>query len=650
MEKPTLFIGSSTEQMEVAAAIQSAFTYDAQPFVWTQGVFGPSQYPLESLEDALNKADFAVFVCAADDRTKVRRKQLHTVRDNVIFELGMSIGRLTRARTFLISPRGAKPDLPSDLSGLTPETFEVGDKLGLQAALGPACNNIRIVMQRLGPLIRASNNDTSDTAGTLSLQYEEPAANPLEPNIDWTIEAYEFNYFIALIRNESSSAIRIDEAFAASAHSNQQVNLAIWRARKERAAMMAEQPANVALLRDLVANFPAESQLHDILGQALRYYGDQEGAIKEFISAAEIASSPTRMGQIVERALELEGLKVGSPEFATIKKLLVQVAPEIRLAEPTLVRATEKIALAEGQSEIGLALAEYLISLEPENTSSRFNLAWRYSEANQDKLSLLHYEAIPSSERSGMVWNNLGVSYGKLQMTGKATCAFQDAERKQETIAYGNLANKLIGAGFFAEAQEKAEAAIGFEHHHENVVTVLSSIASAQHAENQTRDAAVIFAQNHQVIRRNIGKAALSHSGPDIAGIWDTADGPVNVSDNGDGTYTGFGEAIRENNAIGLGYLSHRKRVEKHQVQVTLKRLGNAFEGTSVWEASEKGPGLLGLSKTERKILMAVSDDGSVISGLEIYYDSKEVEWTKHTNNQTEVRLLTTQGLVSDPK
>jgi tetratricopeptide (TPR) repeat protein len=293
---------------------------------------------------------------------------------------------------------------------------------------------------------------------------------------------------------------------------------------------------------------------------------------------------------------------------------------------------------------------EYLISLEPENTSSRFNLAWRYSEANQDKLSLLHYEAIPSSERSGLVWNNLGVSYGKLQMTGKATCAFQEAERKQETIAYGNLANKLIGAGFFTEAQEKAEAAIGFEHHHENVVTVLSSIASAQQAENQTRGAAVTFAQNHQVIRRNIGKAALSHSGPDISGTWDTADGPFNVVDNGDGTYTGLGEVIRENNAIGLGLFSRRLRVENHQVQVTLKRLGNALEGTSVWEPSERQPGLLGLFKTERKVLMAVSDDGSTISGLEIYYDSKEVEWTRHTNSQIEVGLLTNQSLASDPK
>jgi len=115
MSKPTLFIGSSVEQRNLALFIQTSLQYDASPIVWTQGTFEPSHFPLESLENALDVADFAVLVCAPEDLTTSRGQQAATVRDNVIFELGLFIGRLGRKRTFLISPRGQEFHLPTDL-------------------------------------------------------------------------------------------------------------------------------------------------------------------------------------------------------------------------------------------------------------------------------------------------------------------------------------------------------------------------------------------------------------------------------------------------------------------------------------------------------------------------------------------------------
>jgi predicted nucleotide-binding protein len=138
MAKPTLFIGSSTENKNLALAVQSSLQYDVFPVVWTQGTFEPSHFALESLEGALDIADFAVLVCAPDDLTTIREQQYATVRDNVIFELGMFIGRLSRKRTFLISPRGVELHLPSDLNGISPETFDPEQLSNPEAALGPA--------------------------------------------------------------------------------------------------------------------------------------------------------------------------------------------------------------------------------------------------------------------------------------------------------------------------------------------------------------------------------------------------------------------------------------------------------------------------------------------------------------------------------
>lgn len=49
--KPVVFIGCSTENLETATALQEGLDYETEPFVWHQGGFPPSQYPLESLEN-----------------------------------------------------------------------------------------------------------------------------------------------------------------------------------------------------------------------------------------------------------------------------------------------------------------------------------------------------------------------------------------------------------------------------------------------------------------------------------------------------------------------------------------------------------------------------------------------------------------------
>jgi CRP/FNR family transcriptional regulator, cyclic AMP receptor protein len=146
-----VFIISSAEALPVARAVQNAFDHD--PFkivVWTDGVFRASWYPVESLERELDQSDFAIAVVRPDDITQSRGQQTPSPRDNVIFELGLFIGRLGRLRSFLIEPRGEEVKLPSDLSGITAISYKY-DAKDLPSALGPACNRIRDIINELGP-------------------------------------------------------------------------------------------------------------------------------------------------------------------------------------------------------------------------------------------------------------------------------------------------------------------------------------------------------------------------------------------------------------------------------------------------------------------------------------------------------------------
>ncbi len=142
---PALFLGFSIEGLNTAYAIQQALDYDAEPTVWSQGLFQPSQSVLFELVKSLSRFEFAVFVFSPDDTVKLRGTEFLAVRDNVIFELGLFMGALGPSRCFYLVPRSVGAlHLPSDLAGITPLTYNAARSDGnLLAALGPACNEIR---------------------------------------------------------------------------------------------------------------------------------------------------------------------------------------------------------------------------------------------------------------------------------------------------------------------------------------------------------------------------------------------------------------------------------------------------------------------------------------------------------------------------
>lgn len=150
--KIRVFIISSAEALPIARLIQNAFEHD--PFVtviWTDGVFKVANYALQSLEDEIDRSDFAIAIAHADDLTESRGKPWPAPRDNVIFELGLFMGRLGRQRAILMEPREGDVKLPSDLAGIVtiPYKFEPGQDAA--ALMGPACNTLREHIRKLGP-------------------------------------------------------------------------------------------------------------------------------------------------------------------------------------------------------------------------------------------------------------------------------------------------------------------------------------------------------------------------------------------------------------------------------------------------------------------------------------------------------------------
>jgi CAP12/Pycsar effector protein, TIR domain len=177
-DKPHVFVGSSTEQLRWSRAIQLELDNDAEVTVWPQGVFKPSRSEMNSLVAEARRCDFAIFVFGPDDIALMRSSQHAVVRDNVIFELGLFVGELGQERCFIFMPRGEILHLPSDLVGMAPISFEPRRSDGnWQAAVGPACHQVRTSIQETGlrPRFPFSNYIEANRDFSLARHAEPPA-------------------------------------------------------------------------------------------------------------------------------------------------------------------------------------------------------------------------------------------------------------------------------------------------------------------------------------------------------------------------------------------------------------------------------------------------------------------------------------------
>jgi predicted nucleotide-binding protein len=159
--RPPIFVGSSLESLSLARAVQEQLHQEARPMLWNQVDTLPSVDFLTSFLKNVGRFEFGVFVFSPDDLLTIRKEAKRAVRDNVIFELGVFLGRLGRERTFIIAPEGAADVRQlTDLIGMTPTTYKeedvvAGDDLG--SAVGPACTRILNAISKSGPALHNSH-------------------------------------------------------------------------------------------------------------------------------------------------------------------------------------------------------------------------------------------------------------------------------------------------------------------------------------------------------------------------------------------------------------------------------------------------------------------------------------------------------------
>lgn len=222
--RPRLFVGSSREALDVCRAIQAELAGDCDVTVWDQDVFRLTHGALESLLDVLDSSDAGVFVLQPDDLTERRGEAAYTVRDNVLFELGMFIGRLGRDRAFMIRPDGADLRLPSDIADLTTAVYSADFFADAgQAAVGAACTKIRkalgLVQVRMAPepafqarldrAMRRMSNDLGQLLSAGRASPGEPVTLPVSLRLGPTVVRVELGRIQDYPSSDTRTAIAL---------------------------------------------------------------------------------------------------------------------------------------------------------------------------------------------------------------------------------------------------------------------------------------------------------------------------------------------------------------------------------------------------------------------------------------------------------
>jgi hypothetical protein len=207
-QDPTLFIGSSSEGLDVAENLQRVLDDFFEATVWNQGVFGLSGTGIASLVHASRTYDFAALVLTPDDVLLTPDRTRPVVRDNVLFEAGLFVGAIGLERTVLVSCRDDDLDLPSDLDGVTRATYRRRSDGRLRAALSPVGLQIREALDKLGlrrmtppsPLVDSPAIERSE----LSLEDEEALLRQELTSLTTSAQAQGWS-----VKTHSDSAYRL---------------------------------------------------------------------------------------------------------------------------------------------------------------------------------------------------------------------------------------------------------------------------------------------------------------------------------------------------------------------------------------------------------------------------------------------------------
>jgi tetratricopeptide (TPR) repeat protein len=448
-----MFVASSSESLKLAYAVQRNLQGSVEITVWSQGAFKPSTTTSESLAGLLDSSDFALFVFSPDDVTIVRGNESSSVRDNVIYELGLFTGKLGKERCFILTPDNESPRIPTDLYGLTLIKYEANRSDGnLEAATGAACFQIQERIPSLGfrsqssgtPAAEPQQKETIDEAEAEKRTLAESSAEGPSTETD------KYRWLYAYIEKSYQEARQLLAERIREEHDEEErINLESWIGR----IIESEDPGKgEEHLVSMIEKYPESSSPFVHLARiyhSRQQYSQALATVEKGLSSTK--DGPKRVTLILMKAEFLieagrlqEGLntlKDGVENYPDVEQIYIDLSEYMKKAGDFV---TARDILEHGLPKVSnkenllYALAKLLYESSEINESLvRYNSLLEISPENPTYLTLranifLDLELYDLAFRDYMQANVL-------------------AEGKQDWIL-GNIGNLLKNRGFYRES------------------------------------------------------------------------------------------------------------------------------------------------------------------------------------------------------
>lgn len=436
--KPRAFVGSSVEGLNVAYAVQQNLMHDAEVTVWDQGVFELSSTTIESLTKTLGDNDFGIFVFSRDDLVKIRNKESPAVRDNVLFEFGLFIGRMGRDRVFFLLPTDGELHLPSDLLGVTAGRYDPARSDGsMQAATGPACHQIRTQMKVRGPLpSRAAVSGVDETATA------SPASH------SWLFDFFNERY---------AEAIKTLETRLEQESSNDALITQAWLLYCRQKLAKVTDPAS---LLKFASDHKSSSRTQSAVASILRWEKHNDKALEMLQAARDEAPKDSVLALAIaachqefedhENAIA-ELCRIGASEY-----------PDVAVELANIYEKAEK-------KDEALKVIQSAHKVHPTNREIRYKYARIAGDLNMTAVAIyLFDELIGDDSKSVEYWGYLGNACLDAELYDRALLAYRRAEANMGAGYSGqwivsNIGNLFKNKGLPTEACTYLERALSKE-------------------------------------------------------------------------------------------------------------------------------------------------------------------------------------------
>lgn len=528
--------------------------------------------------------------------------------DWIVQEIGIAIGR--KLKLILIIEDGVR-DPGSIQADMEYVRFE-------RDAPEKSFEKIAQMIGALTPKLAAAAKAPETTTAERSEKKEEaPEKNSMEPSSDWKEVTYEFSMMDKIALKDSKGEQKIHEAFLSSKFALSESDKALWNAKSEYWRIAFGNKSSLDAIRAIKNANSKNPKIIAIFAHSLSHFSFFADAGAAFEDAASNENNADDSARYRGRAAE-KFEKAGQREKA--KAILDSIRLEFeagRVSEEIILKELESFAKQTEDNVLLAATRERIVELWPDRIDTRFNLAYEYSQVDNNNLAFFHYLKIPEINRDAITWNNLGVSYGALGIAAKSVDAFKKSAEDGETLAMSNLGNKYASEGFLQEAREMTKQSVAKENYHKNIGALITRINETSEEEIKKEKETLEKVEPKAQFFRRLGKA-VAHPRPlNVGEKWKSPDTTLSAEVQGDEIiFTGSFEKPVTGILSGIaGFGVNRNEI--HRFKLTGKFIGRAISGRIERSIDGRQPTLLGLAEGSRKAILIMNSESRELEVIE---------------------------------